>query len=208
MKLSDSGESRVRGYLYVLERSLRSAVKAELAADAVREVESHIRERVSGSDAMPNERDALERILTQLGTPTTVARAYSIELMMDEAAVGGRISAIFRSLFHVATTGAIGFFGAIGLFAGYSIGLSFLAIALLKPIFPNNVGIWALRPGGVTVAIGARFPAPDGIAPAGGYWLIPLCLLLGFGILVLMHRAARRWITSLRDRGRRSRTVA
>lgn len=200
MTLSESGESRVRGYLYVLERSLRAAVSRELAADAVREVESHIRGRVAESDGTPNERDAVERILAHLGAPDVVARAYSLELMMEEAAVGGRAMAIVRSLFHLAATGAMGFLGAIGLFIGYALGLSFLAIALLKPIFPNNVGIWGLTPGGVPVAIGAQFPAPAGIAPSGGYWIVPICVVLGLGVLVFVQRAARRWITSMRAR--------
>ena len=41
MQLSETGESRLRGYLYVLERSLKaSPVARDIAADAVREVES------------------------------------------------------------------------------------------------------------------------------------------------------------------------
>ncbi len=50
MKLSGVGESRVRGYLYVLERSLRTFLPREVVADAVREVESHIRERLDQID--------------------------------------------------------------------------------------------------------------------------------------------------------------
>ena len=53
MKLTDSGESRVRGYLYLFERSLRSFLSPEVAADAVREVESHIRDAVSGGGRCP-----------------------------------------------------------------------------------------------------------------------------------------------------------
>ncbi len=47
MRLTEIGESRVRGYLFVLGRSLRSFLPAEVAEDAVREVESHIRERIA-----------------------------------------------------------------------------------------------------------------------------------------------------------------
>ena len=46
MKISEVGESRVRGYLFVLERSLRTFLPREVVADAAREVESHIRERL------------------------------------------------------------------------------------------------------------------------------------------------------------------
>ena len=63
MKLSESGESRVRGYLYVLERSLRTFLPAAEAMDAAREVESHIRDRVDETDGSPDERTSLERVL-------------------------------------------------------------------------------------------------------------------------------------------------
>jgi uncharacterized membrane protein len=203
MNLSDAGESRVRGYLYVLERSIRSAVSPQLAADAVREVESHIRERVAESPDMPNERDALEEILTRLGAPTTVARAYSLELMMDEAATGGRMGAVLRTLFHVAGTGLLGFVGALLLFIGYTVGAAFVSVAVLQPLFPANVGLWMHD--GVPMGLGARFPAPAGYDLVGGYWIIPLALTIGLAALIGTHRAARRWIGTLRARaaGRR-----
>ena len=198
MKLSDTGESRVRGYLYVLDRSMRSTVSATLAADAVREVESHIRERISESNGTPNERDALEAILARLGSPSTVARAYSLELLMEEAAVGGRFVAVVRSLFHVAASGLAGFATALLLFTGYAIGIAFCAVALLKPIFPQNVGLWTRA--GFPRSFGAQFPAPAGMELAGGYWVIPLSILAGLGVLLVTHFAARRWISATRER--------
>jgi hypothetical protein len=58
--LSDTGESRVNGYLFVLERSLRTFLPQEVVRDAVREIESHVRERVAAADGMPDERRTLE----------------------------------------------------------------------------------------------------------------------------------------------------
>ena len=46
MTISEKGEARIRGYLYMLMSSLRSFLPPDVAKDAVREVESHIRERV------------------------------------------------------------------------------------------------------------------------------------------------------------------
>ena len=197
MTLSQTGESRVRGYLYVLERSLRASVPGTLASDAVREVESHIRERVLESPGMPNEREALEGILTRLGSPATVARAYSLEITMEEAAVGGRVVAVLRSLFHAAATGVAAFFTAWLLFAGYAVGLGFIIVGVLKPIFPNNTGLW-IHNGFPT--LGAQFPAPEGVTPLGGYAIIPICFAVGLGALVFTHIAARRWIARLRER--------
>ena len=200
MTLSETGESRVRGYLYVLDRSLRASVSKTLAQDAVREVESHIRERVAESPGMPNEREALETILDRLGSPGTVARAYSLEMIMEEAAVGGRVTAVLRSLFHLAATGVTAFFTALLLFVGYSLGVGFLAVGILKPIFPNNVGLWFLN--GLPV-FGAQFPAPAGEVPLGGYAIIPICFVIALGVLVSTHKLARRWIADLRERLRR-----
>jgi len=199
MRLSDTGESRVRGYLYILERSLRSSVTPALTADAVREVESHIRERVAESDGMPNEREALERILNRLGAPSTVARAYSLEILMDEAAVGGRFVPVIRSLFHAAMSGTLSFFAALLLFTGYVSSLSFLLIAALKPIFPNNVGLWIHN----GISFGARFPVPPGVTPLGGYWVIPVAIAAGLFLFVATHRLARRWVSGLRERMRK-----
>jgi hypothetical protein len=196
MNLSATGESRVRGYLYVLERSIRAAVSPQLAADAAREVESHIRERVAESPGLPNERDALEEILNRLGPPATVARAYSIEMMFEEASTGGRIAAVLRTLFHVASTGIAGFLGALILFIGYITGVAFLSLAAMQPLFPANVGVWMRD--GIPVSFGGRFPVPEGYELIGGYWIIPVGLAAGLGILIITHRAARRWIEKLR----------
>ncbi|HEX6322124.1 MAG TPA: hypothetical protein VFZ36_00240 [Vicinamibacterales bacterium] len=202
MKLSETGESRVRGYLFMLDRALRASPSARLAADAVREVDAHIRDRVAESSGMPNERDALETILARLGSPSVVARAYSLEMTMDEAAVGGRLVAVVRSVFQAAVTSGGGFFAAWLLFFGYAGGTSMIVMAALKPIFPNNVGIWTHE----GLAVGAQFPAPDGLAPHGGYWIIPIFLCIGLLILTVTHRIARRRAEVVRDRLAQRRT--
>jgi uncharacterized membrane protein len=194
MTLSETGESRVRGYLYVLERALRTSLPRDIAADAAREVESHIRERVAQSEPQPDERTALERLLAELGPPLKVAQAYSIEMAMEEAVTTGRAVAVARSVLHMAASGVMGFFGALGLFVGYVLGLSFVAIAVLKPIFPDNVGIFVVN--GIPRSLGAQFPRPEGAEVFGGYWIIPLSAMVGLGILLLTHRAARRWIST------------
>jgi hypothetical protein len=85
--LSDTGESRVRGYLFVLERSLSLALPREVARDAAREIESHVRERIAAVGASSDERAALEQILAELGPPLRVAQAYWTERTLDEAVV-------------------------------------------------------------------------------------------------------------------------
>ena len=197
MTLSETGESRVNGYLFVLERSLKTFLPSDVVRDAVREIESHVRERVAASDGAPNERAALERILTELGPPLRVAQAYSTERIVDEAVVSGRFVPIVRAVFHLAASTVAGFFAGLGLLCGYLGGAGFIVVAALKPFFPQNVGLHMRN--GWPIAIGAVFPAPD--EPVrGGYWIVPICLVAGFGVLVVTHRAARRFLNARRRR--------
>lgn len=200
MTLSDIGEARVRGYLFVLERSLRTFLRAEVTSDALREVESHIRERVAQVEAVPDERVALERILTGLGSPLRVAQAYSAEMTLDEAVTTGRVVATFRAVWHLATTSILGFAWALALFTGLVMGLAFIALAVLKPFFPNNVGFTYVN--GHLTSFGAQSfgQLPPGVEVHGGYWLIPACLIAGFALLVGTQRLSRRMLSWMRAR--------
>ena len=199
MKLSEVGESRVRGYLYVLQRSLRSFLPPEVAADAVREVESHIRERLDQVEAVPDERAAVERVLMELGAPLRVAQAYSHEMTLDEAVTTGRFVPMTRALWNAATTSVVGFVWATFVFIGWTTGVSFLVVAVVKVIFPNNVGVFTHN--GVFVGAGAEFGLPPGTeAHPFGYWVIPVALALGLVILVGTQRASRRILSWMRSR--------
>jgi hypothetical protein len=192
MQLSENGESRVRGYVFILERSLRTFLPLAETLDASREVESHIRDRVAEIEAVPDERTALERVLGELGAPLKIARAYSLEMAAEEAVTTGRIVAIARSLLQMAALGIRGFVAAIVIFVGYVVGLAFLAIAAMKPIFPDNVGLFVVN--GVPVDFGAQFPRPEGAVLVGGYWVIVVSATIGVAMLVLTHLFARRLI--------------
>lgn len=198
MKLSEAGESRVNGYLFVLERSLVTSLPKDVARDAVREIDSHLRDRIAAANAIPDERTSLETILSALGSPQRVAQAYSLERSVDEAVGTGKVVAILRAVGHVALSGISGFFAALFLFIGYVIGAAFLILALLKPIFPNNVGFWVPDDPG-SKAFDLAFRGGVGPGPwhehlVGGYWVIPICLVVGFGLLFLSHRGARKFL--------------
>ena len=190
MRLSEPSEARVRGYLYVLKRSLPGWLPTATTADAVREVESHIREKAAGADPLPDERAALERILEHLGSPSRVAAAYATEMAVDEAVATGRILAVARALGRIAASTASGFFVFLALFTGYGAGFSFLLIAAMKPLAPDNVGL--IRLDGRFHSFGINFGLPPGTTVEGGYWIIPISIVLGITLLVVTHRAARR----------------
>jgi hypothetical protein len=198
MQLSETGESRVNGYLFVLERSLMTFLPRDVVRDAVREIESHVRERVDASDGEPNERAALELILTQLGPPLRVAQAYSAERTIDEAVTTGRVVPMLRAVWTLALRTFAGAAMASGLFTAYAAGVALLAIAVLKPIFPNNVGL--IGPSQGHWSLGAQFPLPPGATVHGGYWIIPLSIAGGVGVLVFAHTTTRHYLAAWRKR--------
>ncbi len=216
MTLTETGESRIRGYLFVLGRSLRAFLPAEVVDDAVREVESHVRERMRQMDAGDTaERDVVERVLAELGPPLRVAQAYSQEMTLDEAVTTGRFVSMLRALWHTATTSVYGFAWGIFVLLGWGLGLALLTIGILKPIFPNNVGFivtdGAPGPGlhvpavplaiaRYSLSLSAQFPLPPEARVYGGYWVVLVSILAGLLVLVFTHRLSRRVLGWLRSR--------
>jgi hypothetical protein len=197
--LSDTGTSRVNGYLFVLERSLATFLPRESVRDVVREIDSHLRDRISVAQAVPDERAMLERILSELGLPQRVAQAYSVERTVDEAVVTGRLFAVVRAVWHVTMSGMSGFFAGLGLFVGYFTGGVLIILAIMKPIFPDNVGVWVgdrLISDGPDIGwrAGVHAAAASGGHDVGGYWVIPIFLTAGIGLLFLTTRGARKFL--------------
>jgi hypothetical protein len=199
VKLSEAGQARLRGYLFMLERALQSEMTKDAARAASRDIESRIRARVDAVDAGGDERAALERVLGQFGAPERVARLYAADRTLEEAVTTGRVLSILRAIVHAAFTTVFGFIAAIFLFTGYVSGLAFLLIGLAKPIFPNNVGFWTedgFR--GLPTNLGFRWDTTD--TPAGGNWVIAIGLGAGIVLLALTHWGARSFLAWYRER--------
>ena len=206
MNLSDDGEKRIRGYLFMLESSLRTSLKRDVVADAVREVESHIRERVRETEPMPNERDALNRLLDAMGPPHRLARAYSAELAVDEAVSSGRLWPTARAVFALARNTTEGFAVGVALFSGYLTSAAFLIVALMKPIFPDNVGVrWV---DGEFHGAGLEPFLEPGTVMTHGWWVMAICGVVGSLLLWLTHRGTRRYLRRVRERRLRAGTHA
>ena len=198
MKLTEAGQSRMNGYLFVFERSLASTLPGDAVREAVREIESHVLERVAQADPALDARESLEKILSDLGSPQRVAEAYSLGRTVDDAVVTGRLVPVARAIGRIAVSTVGGFFAAIALFVGYAIGAAFLLIAAAKPIWPGHVGLIVVD--GFPRSFGIALHVPPGAVVYGGYALIPIALVSGLLVLVVTHRAARRFLARWRDR--------
>ena len=198
MNLSDDGEKRIRGYLFMLESSLRTFLKRDVVADAVREVESHIRERVRETEPMPNERDALNRLLDAIGPPHRLARAYSAELAADEAVSSGRLWPTARAVFALARNTTEGFAVGVALFTGY------LTVGRVshrragEAHLPDNVGVrWVdgeFRGAGLELFVG-----PETVM-THGWEVVAIFAVVGSLLLWLTHRGTRRYLRRVSER--------
>jgi uncharacterized membrane protein len=198
MQLSEAGEARVRGYLFMLDRSLRTFLKRDIAADAVREVESHIRERVRETSPTPNERDALNRLLESLGPPHRLARAWSAELAVDEAVSSGRALPTIRAVVALALNTVEGFAAGFALLSGYLLSIAALIVCIAKPIVPDHVGIVTID--GRFHSAGFEISLPPGAVISHGWELAVGCGVLGLILLIVTHLSARAYVRRVRAR--------
>ena len=199
MILSEAGQTRLRGYMWLLDRALRTRLPQGAAREALKEIHGHINARIAETDARGNEALALERILAELGAPLRVAQAYSADRNLDDAVRTGRLVPIFRSIAHAAFATVFGFIAAIFIFTGYVSGVAFLIIGLAKPIFPNNVGFWRVN-GPISIPTSLGFKWNTAETPAGGNWVILVGVAGGLALLALTHWGARAFLRWYRGR--------
>jgi uncharacterized membrane protein len=89
---------------------LKTFLPRDVVQDAVREIESHLRDRIVAAPAGADERAILETIPAELGPPLRVAQAYSAERTIDEALATGRVVAVARGIWSLAVSTVSGFF--------------------------------------------------------------------------------------------------
>lgn len=104
-----------------------------------------------------------------------------------------------RAIWHAATTSVSGFVWLMTVVVGWTIGVGFVLTGFIKIVFPNNVGSLYLN--GEFHSAGVTFGLPPGtVAHAFGYWIVPVSIAVGLGVLVLPQRASRRILAWMRSR--------
>jgi uncharacterized membrane protein len=167
-------ESQVNDYLARLRASLTGMTLAE-REDIVQEIQMHIRERSSDGQI------SIAEILAGLGPADELAQQYRTGLLVQKARRSISPLVILRATLRWATTGVEGFVVFMIAITGYLMGGAFLLLALLKPFFPNYTGLW-VGPGefAFSFRLGATMTNPASpVHEVLGWWLIPVCLVLG-----------------------------
>jgi hypothetical protein len=98
---------------------------------------------------------------------------------------------ILEILFRWASLSVAGFFVFLGSIVGYFLGAAFILCALLKPVHPQAAGLWILAAGARDSTISLRLGfgnAPPGGSELLGWWIVPIGLVMGCGLVTLTTR--------------------
>jgi hypothetical protein len=182
MTVSADSQQKIDAYLKTLRRRLRG-MHDEDARDIVEELRSHILDKAAAAgDVTPA---GVEAALAALGSPEELASQYVTDELVARAQVSRSPWLILRSLFRWATLSVAGFFALIGALCGYFVAGALFLCAMLKAIHPKTAGLWLIPRGDdseISLRLGFGSTPLDG-RELLGWWVIPLGLIIGMGIV-------------------------
>lgn len=184
MSVENVTQKRIEQYLDTVQAFLRG-VKERDVQEFVKELRSHIHEKASTAGKMTD--DGLEKVLMALGNPTDLASEYKANALLTKAEASRSPVRILEALFGWASFSVTGLFVLVGAIAGYFFGGVLLLCAGLKLFHPQTVGLWELHDETGDLVLSFRLgstSAPDGAHELLGWWILPIGLLVAFGLVV------------------------
>jgi CubicO group peptidase (beta-lactamase class C family) len=192
MNPSKEQELQIDNYL----RNLRECLPNMSVADReeiVREISVHIR------DCAQEPNSSIDGILNRLGPPESLASQYGHDLLIRQASRSISPLLILRATLELAKRGLEGFASFLAVLVGYSLGGGLVFTAILKPIFPRQVGLWI---GHGVFNLGFHEPRySDPVHEVLGWWYIPVAVCLGCFFLWLTTSGIRSFLRRSKQRG-------
>lgn len=167
----------------------RIVSRAGTGADDLRDdLRAHLAESYSLGDPQGSEADRLQAAISRLGRPAD----YLHPLLADELlAHGSRTyhpAPIARGLYHAVRAGSSRAAAGIGFGLGYLFLAIFTAMALLKPLWADHVGLFRHSDGTVTFGIVAE---TAGARELLGLWIMPIAVAVALLLYIVLTRALR-----------------
>jgi hypothetical protein len=173
-------------YLEQLRAGLGGVDDGEVR-EIVEELRSHILEKAAGGDG------DVHAVLAALGSPEELAGRYLTDSLLARAAGSRSPVRLLRSLSRWASLSLAGFFVLLGSAVGYFTGGVCILVALCKPFHPKNAGLWTYRDAAGDLGISVRLGygnAPGVGADLLGWWIVPVGLVVGCGLVMLTTHCA------------------
>jgi hypothetical protein len=186
-------QEQIESYLGRLRAGLKG-LKDQDAEDIVEELRSHITDKMAMSGGVTSV--GMAAVLAGLGSPEELAQQYLTDEVLARTEASRSPVQIVENAFRWASLSVGGLFVLLGALMGYAIGLLLLLWAVLKPLHPGTAGLWASRDSTgdllISVHVWAGSAAP-GSRDLLGWWIVPLGLLAGGGLVMLTTRLAARY---------------
>ena len=188
LTVTADAQQRIDAYLTRLRSRLPGIDEQEIR-DIVSELRSHILDKTEMAGTV----DEVGLTLQALGSPEQLAAEYLTDNLLARAEVSRSPARILGVLFRWASLSIAGFLVFLSSIVGYFLGVVFVLCALLKPIHPQTAGLWIYPSGGedatISLRLGFGSAPPDG-TDVLGWWLVPIGLIVGCGLVMLTTRFA------------------
>ena len=172
--------SQVEAHCGLLDARQRTDILSELKAHLL---ESFV--RLNNGDEVQSLSTAVER----LGQPDEFVPLWVEERLLDGAQPGSGIRSLFSLIRTNALKGVRQFFASMVVGFGYLLSFYFFLMAIMKLIYPDNVGLY-LTPGGIPIL---GYVDADEFTEVMGAWLTPVGLVSAVVLQFLLARVVRRW---------------
>lgn len=162
------------------------------AAGLNSDLRAHLAESYGASDPQQPEVDRLQAAINRLGRPADYLHPLLADELLKRGSRTYHPAPIARGLYHAVRSGS--YKALVGaLFAlGYGLLASFTAMALLKPLWADHVGLFRNPNGTVSFGIVAE---TAGARELLGLWIIPIAAAVALIFYVMLTRSLRavRW---------------
>lgn len=187
MTAPTAAEKQVDAYLERLRSALRSMPSPDVD-DILRELRSHLTE-VASTDGRWDA-SAAAAAITRLGEPVRLAEQYQLQQLAARAQSQRSPVLLVRLVARWAARSIAGVWALLLAALGYSVTVVTLACALLKPFYPERIGLWVVTTadGDLTFQLGRVIePMPDA-RELLGWFILPLGLIVAIVSFALTTR--------------------
>lgn len=167
---------------------------SRVGSDAVElrdDLEAHVTDSMAAS--VGNELERLDAALSRLGRPIEYLRPLLADELIERGTQTYSPITIARGISYAVMAGSGRAVIAFGFGLGYLCLAIFMAMAVLKPLWGEHVGVFRNLDGTISAGIVAR---SDGAHDLLGWWSIPIALLLA----ALLYAALTKGLRILRHR--------
>jgi hypothetical protein len=187
---TDEQQQKIEAYLAKLRGGLRGMNEHEVD-EILQELRAHIADKtVVGGGATTS---PVDTTLDALGSPEALANQYLTVALLSRAEINRSPVRIMQGLFRWASLSIAGLLVMAASIVGYVLGGALMLSALLKLIHPRTAGLWAYRAstGDLELSLRMGFGGPPiGARDVLGWWILPVGLLTGCGLVALTTRFA------------------